>query len=598
MDQFIEKIHEVELIKSTKNYWEFVDGFEKVRDWAESEGQLDNARLVQYEIEICSLQVKNRILSLDKQESRFVALLGYDDGTEWPDIKKFGSDQFKYYEDRLLKTDNIFLKVRYSDFLFEFGKKKITLNKYQISEHLLTNLAKIIDHYRSAEDNFKYISAVARLAEVSLLMGNEEKVKEVVKLIQSQLIEWNKNNEYFWMIEISIILREILNSKFKELVLTGVSTLIIDVLDKVRIKYLKDEEYQLHRVLCEEFIQYRKLNLISLEKENELQLEIGKSYELESEHQQDRQNKSLMLKAHFLELALRHYANIGNREKISEMKTLIKQAYEQYEQSDELISMSVPIEISSAYIDNIVEAHVSSDVEKFLDLIARSECFIPKVNAIEEQVNMQDKAYPLQSLISKSIISDGKKVEHTITEEDLKKINFISNYMYHLTVNLEVLIKVIFEKLIGEYDLGVDDLMKKFDRWGLLDNRNRPFIEIGMKNFFEGDYISSVHILVPQFESTMRRMFSNAGFPTTSIKKGTAQHEETFNEFLNREDIKSSLGNDIHKFIQIVMVEQAGLNLRNQIAHGLINFSDITKAQCLLVIYLFLVLTGYKTANE
>ena len=46
------------------------------------------------------------------------------------------------------------------------------------------------------------------------------------------------------------------------------------------------------------------------------------------------------------------------------------------------------------------------------------------------------------------------------------------------------------------------------------------------------------------------------------------------------------------------MVEQAGLNLRNQIAHGLINFSDITKAQCLLVIYLFLVLTGYKTANE
>ena len=166
------------------------------------------------------------------------------------------------------------------------------------------------------------------------------------------------------------------------------------------------------------------------------------------------------------------------------MKTLIKQAYEQYEQSDELISMSVPIEIPSAYIDNIVEAHVSSDVEKSLDLIARSECFIPKVNAIEEQVNMQDKAYPLQSLISKVLlVMEKSRTYHN--RRGPEKINFISNYMYHLTVNLEVLIKVIFEKLIGEYDLGVDDLMKKFDRWGLLDNRNRPFIEIGMRNFLK-----------------------------------------------------------------------------------------------------------------
>jgi hypothetical protein len=38
--------------------------------------------------------------------------------------------------------------------------------------------------------------------------------------------------------------------------------------------------------------------------------------------------------------------------------------------------------------------------------------------------------------------------------------------------------------------------MEKFNRWGLLDDRNRPFIEIGIKNFFEEDYNSSIHILV------------------------------------------------------------------------------------------------------
>lgn len=598
MNRYIEKIKEVELIANTKYYTEFVDGFKKIRVWAESEGELDKARLAQYEIEICSLHEKNPILSIDKKESRFVAMFGYTDGTEWPDIKKFTDDQFKYYEKRLLETDNVFLKVRYSDFLFAYGNKKITMNKYQISQYLISSLVEISDHYRCNEEDYEYISAVARLVEVSLLMENEEKLKEVVNLIYSQLTEWNKKNEYRWTFELSKLLRVVLNSKFKGGFSEEFSTFIIGVLENARKKYFEDKEYNFHKMFCEELIEYRKISLISLEKERELQLEIGKGYELESEYQQGRQNKSLMVKAHFLELAMRHYANIGEREKINEMKILIKQAYEKYEQSDEMATISVPLEIPSEVINKIVETYISSDIQNALDKIAYSNQFIPKVSEIEERVMNQDKAYPMQSLVSKSIVSDGKKIEHTLTEEDSKKINFISNYMLNLNINMEVLLKTIFEKLIGEYGLSADDIMGKFDRWELLDNRNRPFIEIGIKKFLEEDYISSIHILVPQFESTLRRLFANAGYPTTSIKKETAQHEETFNEFLNREDIKSSLGDNVHKLIQIVMVEQAGLNLRNEIAHGLMKFSNITKTQCILVIYLFLVLTNYGITIE
>ncbi|WP_146065524.1 DUF4209 domain-containing protein [Paenibacillus sp. UNC499MF] len=88
-------------------------------------------------------------------------------------------------------------------------------------------------------------------------------------------------------------------------------------------------------------------------------------------------------------------------------------------------------------------------------------------------------------------------------------------------------------------------------------------VEIGIRKFFEEAYVSSLHILVPQFESCLRKMFSQAGFATTSIKRGMAQHEETFNKFLSRDDIKEVLGESLHKFIQMIMVEQTGLNLCN-----------------------------------
>ncbi|AKL93087.1 DUF4209 domain-containing protein [Staphylococcus capitis] len=140
--------------------------------------------------------------------------------------------------------------------------------------------------------------------------------------------------------------------------------------------------------------------------------------------------------------------------------------------------------------------------------------------------------------------------------------------------------------------------MEKFHRWDLLDSKNVPFIKSGITKFLEGDYMSAIHILVPQFESTIRRMFSNAGYSTTSIKKGNSQQEITFNEFLLRDDIKLALGDDVHKLIKFVMVEQSGLNLRNDIAHGLIEFSNINYEICILIIYLFLVLTRYNVKND
>ncbi|RIN28382.1 DUF4209 domain-containing protein, partial [Staphylococcus succinus] len=155
-------------------------------------------------------------------------------------------------------------------------------------------------------------------------------------------------------------------------------------------------------------------------------------------------------------------------------------------------------------------------------------------------------------------------------EEDNKTINFNSNYMNHLNINVELLLKAIFDKLISEFEISTEDFMQKFNRWELLDNKNVHFIEHGISRFLEKDYLSALHILVPQFESTVRRMFSKVGYSTTSIRKGNTQQEVTFNEFLLRDDVKSAFGNDVHKLIQIVMVEQSGLNLRNEIAHGLI----------------------------
>ncbi|MDO6573617.1 uncharacterized protein DUF4209 [Staphylococcus pasteuri] len=590
MEKFKEKVKDLELIETTKYYTEFKEGFIKIRDWAEKENLKNEAKLAQYEIEIFSLCERNPILSKNKKERRFSALISLTDGSEWPDTQKFTDKQIKYYEQRLNETNNIFLKARYSDFLFEYGDKKTAKNKYEISQYLLSCLVKLISNFR---EGFSYISVLSRLVEVSLLMENREKLEKAVELIYLKISEFDDNNEYGWLYELSKLIREILKSKYKKMILEDHSNKIIDVLENAINNCFEDKNYHQHRMFCEELIQYRKSSLISSERMSELQKEIGESYELEAEYQQGRENKSLLVKARFLELAMEHYKNIGEKEKFDEMKILIRSTYEEWEKSNEMSQISTQIEFSKDEIDKFVEHFTSSDIQNSLDKIACSNYLIPKITVVEEQSDKLSKEFPLHDLISKSLLNDGKKIEETTTKEDNKTFNLNSNYMYHLNINVNLLLKAIFDKLILEFEISTEDFMQKFNRWELLDNKNVPFIEQGISRFLENDYMSALHILVPQFESTVRRMFSKAGYSTTSIRKKNTQQEVTFNEFLLRDDIKLAFGDDIHKLIQFVMVEQSRLNLRNEIAHGLIEFSNLNYQNCILVIYLFLVLTRY-----
>ncbi|HCU9025740.1 TPA: hypothetical protein OVG44_002874, partial [Staphylococcus aureus] len=49
MEKFKEKVNDLEAIKTTRYYTEFVEKFKKIRDWAKNENLKNEAKLAQYE---------------------------------------------------------------------------------------------------------------------------------------------------------------------------------------------------------------------------------------------------------------------------------------------------------------------------------------------------------------------------------------------------------------------------------------------------------------------------------------------------------------------------------------------------------------------
>ena len=131
-----------------------------------------------------------------------------------------------------------------------------------------------------------------------------------------------------------------------------------------------------------------------------------------------------------------------------------------------------------------------------------------------------------------------------------------------------------------------------------MDKKQKELITSARNRFFENDYISTLHILVPQFESYFRTLFEWGGFPTTSLKADATQHEQTFNDFLLQQYVKDTIESDLLFMIDFVMVNQLGKNLRNNIAHGLLDIKQFNKTNCLIVIYLFFLITAIRWKFE
>lgn len=141
----------------------------------------------------------------------------------------------------------------------------------------------------------------------------------------------------------------------------------------------------------------------------------------------------------------------------------------------------------------------------------------------------------------------------------------------------------------------------RIEGWKLLHESNRPIVLHGVERHFAGDYISAIHILTPQFEALIRRAFLLAGSGEaieTSYSKaeGIGQQERTFGSFLSKDEVKEALGEKLAMHFRYLFTNDPGekllgLNLRNDVAHGLISPGALTPSTSCMVLHAVLLLT-------
>jgi len=128
--------------------------------------------------------------------------------------------------------------------------------------------------------------------------------------------------------------------------------------------------------------------------------------------------------------------------------------------------------------------------------------------------------------------------------------------------------------------------------------RHNPFIEPGHEGIylkgiqagFFGDWVMSMHLLVPQIESSTRWVLKQNGITTSKISSEGIQEDFDLNKILWMKEVEELFGSDILFDLRGILIERFGCNLRNKLAHGLMREGDFIAVESPYLWWLVLLL--------
>ena len=248
----------------------------------------------------------------------------------------------------------------------------------------------------------------------------------------------------------------------------------------------------------------------------------------------------------------------------------------------------IPIDIPGVDIGQMIEDARNSVKGK--SLVEALKVFVnylgsKNVEKLRESTIEQIRDYPMQSMFSRTLKSrDGRVIAKRpgislgdTSSDDYEEVirsKMVENYCIHIDLEVRSYILPAQEVLLLEHGLQEIDFVNLA--------RRSPIVPIGRELLFgkalfagyDRDFVTALHILVPQIEHMVRCHLKQAGVQTANIDGEGIEHEKGLSSLMDLPKAEEIFGEDLSFEIRALFCDPFGPNLRNGLAHGLLNVGD------------------------
>jgi hypothetical protein len=263
------------------------------------------------------------------------------------------------------------------------------------------------------------------------------------------------------------------------------------------------------------------------------------------------------------------YYSHGMKKEAEGLAQLIEKLGKRIEEEMHTFSheVKIPTEEVEQYFSKILEG----SFDKSLIHVANE--FIPNPEKIALQVKEFAKEAPLTFLIPLAIKDREGRTLARIgpIEEDFNGhvVHQISQNMQFEAPFLNEAIKRVFSK----YQPSIENIIDYLYLSPMFIPENKNVILAGMEAYRRDDHLVTAHLLIPQIENSLRHLLRLLGGTIYKPGRNGGLFLKTLDEILREEVVNKAIGEDIAQYLQILLTDQRGWNLRNDICHGMAPFN-------------------------
>lgn len=191
------------------------------------------------------------------------------------------------------------------------------------------------------------------------------------------------------------------------------------------------------------------------------------------------------------------------------------------------------------------------------------------------------RQYPLQSLFAATVLSrDGRVIAKrpsmslggasTVDDEISIRSEMIRDYGILVSIVVQGDIWPALEVLLLEHRLREADFVDLARHSPIVPKDRAQLFGKALFAGYERDFVVALHLLIPQIEHLVRVHLKQAGAKTTNLDKDGIQNENGLSTLMDLPEAEQVFGKDLVFEFKALLCDAFGPNMRNELAHGLL----------------------------
>lgn len=608
--------------------------FQQVCKQLFEEGKRDIAAIADIDRQVFSVQK-----SFDKKKDNEKGIINglswqmsgtqtLEDGSQvplyWPDVTKYTQQDFEYFEKRYNDCKNLYAKTEYGLMVY-FGEKTATSRHNDFKRQLCNELFQLSKEYhakanKSGEKNhyvlhfFQSLRMAFGVAEKSNL---EPELTNLIKYIFETHQNWDITKD--GTLRILLDLSGLLSDYF------GLSNKLIDF-QKIVNKNLEGAE-ELEKTYLWGAMYTIDRNIAIEQKRNKPVADLLKyKARLYEKLATEAESKSNLACVSFAENALRIYQQIKLPDDICRLEKYYSELRGKFRLSE--IRQELPKEHVDNMNERILKAVADNNERGIIYHFITSPWYDSIQNIKDRSIEMSKHSVLLSMLPTSIMDKFGNTVDVFYTDEEKEKFNFWNSYTFNFQIGTQTMLRFFIEAYKARklsYASVISHLESTWFNEVIVRNYHGQAVDVKpidtlkpglirlfeeldsffVDNTYQCDFVTVTDSLTLKVEGLLRYFCEKIGIATFKTRQKGSDRlvmEKLLDDLLAdiahepplKPEQKTNFDEEDRILIKYVLAEKAGLNLRNAIAHSLMDVFEYSFEHVVVLFCLIIKLSKYK----